>query len=94
MDERYADLLELREEFWGGGTGEAPYTYNTLLETAFATCSGQGVGCVDSEMRAACGPALIGAQSRWRALMAQLRRAAATSSPRRPRWWRGRCRPR
>ncbi|MFA6298940.1 MAG: CARDB domain-containing protein [Nocardioides sp.] len=75
MDERYADLLALREEFWGGGTGEVPYTYGTLLETAFAACSGQGSGCVDREMRTTCGPELVGAHNRWRALMGQLRTA-------------------
>lgn len=77
MDDRYADLLALREEFWGGGTGEAPYTYRTLLDQAFETCSPpwQDSGCVDREMRATCGPELIGAHSRWRSLMGQLRTA-------------------
>ncbi|MDP2772286.1 MAG: CARDB domain-containing protein [Nocardioides sp.] len=78
MDARYADLLALREEFWGGGTGEMPYTYNTLLQQAFETCSPpwEDANCVEREMRATCGPALTGAHSRWRALMAQLRTAA------------------
>lgn len=72
------DLLDLRNEFWGQGTHEAPYTYNTLAQQATETCSPpwQDADCFEREMRATCGPALIGAHSQWRALMAQRRTAA------------------
>ncbi len=33
-------LTEIDEEFWGGGTGEVDYTYQTLAEDAWAACEG------------------------------------------------------
>lgn len=60
-------LTEIKEEFWGGGTGEVPYTYGTLSEDAWAACEGSDVpNCFEIEINRTCRPALNSAHIRWR----------------------------
>lgn len=60
-------LTEIKEEFWGGGTGEVPYTYGTLSEDAWAACEGSDVpNCFEIEINRTCRPALSSAHIRWR----------------------------
>ncbi len=60
-------LTEINEEFWGGGTGEVDYTYQTLAEDAWAACDGSSVpNCFEIEMNKTCRPALTSAHGTWR----------------------------
>ncbi|WP_183099702.1 CARDB domain-containing protein [Nocardioides pelophilus] len=60
-------LTEIKEEFWGGGTGEVPYTYGKLSEDAWAACEGSDVpNCFEIEINRTCRPALNSAHIRWR----------------------------
>lgn len=72
-------LVEHNEEFFGGGTGEAPYTYGTLQDRAFATCEGsQDPNCFDKEIHRTCVPALTSAHNEWVSLMRQAQTKANT----------------
>jgi tetratricopeptide (TPR) repeat protein len=60
-------LTEIDEEFWGGGTGEVDYTYQTLAEAAWATCEGSDIpNCFEIEINKTCRPALNSAHIAWR----------------------------
>ncbi len=60
-------LTEIDEEFWGGGTGEVDYTYQTLSEAAWATCKGSDIpNCFEIEINKTCRPALNSAHIAWR----------------------------
>ncbi|HWJ82861.1 MAG TPA: CARDB domain-containing protein [Nocardioides sp.] len=70
-------LTELREGFWGGGTGEAPYTYGDLQEAAFAACAGSSDdNCFLKEMNRTCRPALTSAHDAYRTKLALLQTRA------------------
>lgn len=63
-------LTEIKEEFWGGGTGELPYTYGELADDASAACQGSQVpNCWLKEMNRTCRPALNTAHIRWRTMI-------------------------
>lgn len=78
VDELLEDLTLHREEFWGGGTGEAPYRYAEFMDHAGAACEGAEdyTACFDREMNAQCRPALVGAHSQWRVMISELQNAA------------------
>ncbi|KAA1425570.1 CARDB domain-containing protein [Nocardioides antri] len=60
-------LTEINEDFWGGGTGEVPYTYRELSEDAWAACEGSNdPNCFEIEINRTCRPALSSAHVRWR----------------------------
>jgi hypothetical protein len=60
-------LTELDEEFWGGGTGEVDYTYQTLADDAWAVCEGSDIpNCFEIEINKTCRPALNSAHIAWR----------------------------
>lgn len=75
----YDELTELREGFFGGGTGETKSKYEQLSDDAFAACEGPGHSpdCYDTTLRSTCVPALSATHGTWWQLMGQLHAAAA-----------------
>lgn len=70
-------LVEHREEFWGGGTGEVEYTYGELNDDAHDACVGSSVpNCFEVEINKTCRPALVREHSEWRVLIAQAQNLA------------------
>lgn len=60
-------LTEINEQFWGGGTGEVDYTYQTLSQDAWAACVGSNIpNCFEIEINRTCRPALNSAHIAWR----------------------------
>ncbi|WP_183094736.1 CARDB domain-containing protein [Nocardioides stalactiti] len=62
-------LTEIKEEFWGGGTGEVEYTYGRFLEEASDACAGSEEDydtCFTREINTRCRPALNQQHIRWR----------------------------
>lgn len=58
-DDQVDLLVEMKEEFWGGGTGELPYTYGELADAAHEACRGSGQpNCFLVEMNRTCRPKL------------------------------------
>jgi len=71
-DQTLDDLTEMREAFFGGGTGEAPYTYNDLAEAAWAACEGSDdPDCWIKEMNSTCRPELTSAHIAYRTKLLQ-----------------------
>ncbi|GAA1962204.1 hypothetical protein GCM10009798_22460 [Nocardioides panacihumi] len=67
---------ERREGFFGGGTGEAPYTLRTLMDDAFQACQGSPDDmCFDNEMKRTCIPELAGVHSQWRVIVGEMQTA-------------------
>jgi len=67
---------ERREGFFGGGTGEAPYTLRTLMDAAFGACQGSPDAlCFDNEMKRTCIPELSGVHSQWRVIVGEMQTA-------------------
>jgi hypothetical protein len=66
-------ITEHREEFFGGGTGEVAYTYDTLATAARDACQGAKdySACVTMRMNETCRPALTAAHTQWRGLMSE-----------------------
>lgn len=67
IDRIHEDLTEQKEAFWGGGTGEAPYTYGDILDDAIAACD--DTPCFKQYMNDHCRPALRSEHQRWLGLM-------------------------
>ncbi|WP_244930060.1 CARDB domain-containing protein [Nocardioides sp. W7] len=67
VDRILDDLTEQKEAFWGGGTGEAPYTYGEIQDDAFAACD--DTPCYTKYMNDHCRPALRSEHQHWLALM-------------------------
>lgn len=60
-------LTEIKEEFWGGGTGEVQSTYGRLNDEAWAACAGSNIpNCFEIEINSTCRPALVTAHGEWR----------------------------
>lgn len=60
-------LTEIKEEFWGGGTGEVQSTYGRLNDEAWAACAGSNIpNCFEKEINSTCRPALVTAHGEWR----------------------------
>lgn len=58
-EDKVDELVEMKEEFFGGGTGEVPYTYDVLAEAAHDACRGSGQpNCFLVEMNRTCRPKL------------------------------------
>ncbi|HWI43777.1 MAG TPA: CARDB domain-containing protein [Nocardioides sp.] len=73
FDELGDQLQTMREDFWGGGTGEAPYTHKQLIEDAAKACQGsKDPDCFDHEMNRTCRPALSGANAAYSVKLAAL----------------------
>lgn len=73
VDAKVDELVEHKEAFWGGGTGEAPYLYNDFAEQASAACAGGGpTNCFEVQMNIRCRPALDDEHAEWRAMMQEL----------------------
>ena len=59
FDDQLDRLVEMKEQFWGGGTGEAPYVYDDLSTKAWDACTGsQDPNCWIKEMNRTCRPKL------------------------------------
>ncbi|MCB8955478.1 MAG: hypothetical protein H6529_03260 [Nocardioides sp.] len=72
-------LTEQREGFFGGGTGEAPYTYGTLADDAWDACDGStDPHCWIKTMNATCRPALTSAHQEWRSRLQDLQAASSS----------------
>lgn len=73
VDAKVDELVEHKEAFWGGGTGEAPYLYNDFVQQARAACAGGGPqNCFEVEMNIRCRPALDDEHGEWRVMMQEL----------------------
>jgi tetratricopeptide (TPR) repeat protein len=58
-DDQLDLLVDMKEAWWGGGTGEAPYVYDDLSEKAWDACAGsQDPNCWIKEMNRTCRPKL------------------------------------
>jgi len=69
-------LRERREGFFGGGTGEAPYTLRELSDDAFDACLGSPDDhCFENEMKRTCIPELSGVHSQWSVIIAEMQTA-------------------
>ncbi|WP_395659057.1 CARDB domain-containing protein [Nocardioides sp.] len=74
IEDEVDGLTEQREGFFGGGTGEAPYTYGTLADDAWDTCDGStDPNCWIKTMNATCRPKLTSAHQEWRLRLQDLR---------------------
>ncbi|WP_395695825.1 CARDB domain-containing protein [Nocardioides sp.] len=66
-------ITEQREAFFGGGTGEAPYTYGTLADDAWDACAGSDdPHCWIKTMNQTCRPALTSAHQELVSRVSQL----------------------
>lgn len=73
VDAKVDELVEHKEAFWGGGTGEAPYLYDDFADQARAACAGGGPqNCFEVEMNIRCRPALDDEHGEWRVMMQEL----------------------
>lgn len=58
-DDQVDVLVEMKEEFWGGGTGEIDHTYRTLADAASDACqNSDDPDCWIKEMNSTCRPKL------------------------------------
>lgn len=74
IEDEVDGLTEQREGFFGGGTGEAPYTYGGLADDAWAACDGSpDPNCWIKTMNSTCRPALTTAHQEWRSRLQDLR---------------------
>ena len=67
------DITDLREGFFGGGTGEVEYTYGRLADEARDACVGAPdyEACYWETINSTCRPELSGAHSQWEQLMSE-----------------------
>ncbi|GAA3674556.1 hypothetical protein GCM10022237_37670 [Nocardioides ginsengisoli] len=78
-DDAQDELVAMREAFFGGGTGEVPYTYGELSDAAFSACAGSpDRDCVLKEMNRTCRPALTHAHTAYRTKLAEAQTLANT----------------
>ncbi len=73
LETRIDHITEMREEFFGGGTGEVKSVFQRISDQAMAACQGSGdPHCFDDEMKAECRPELSGYHADFSVRLADL----------------------